>query len=90
MPPADGNTSDGRKKIIEDLVEKMRQARAEWTQYDQEAKELLATAAATMATSDGTVAVRKTRALVESSNRALAKYLEAVKELRAAVQQHRP
>ena len=82
------NWQDAREKI-DSLLEEMREARNECEGYDSEAKELLATAAAALATTDGTLAARKARILVQNANHALSKYLEAVKALKEAVEQSR-
>ena len=73
--------SADRRRVIQQILEKMRVARLEWRRWELEAKQLGDIAAATTGTADGTVALRQTRDMLRKANQALARYKGHVKTL---------
>jgi hypothetical protein len=72
---------EDQKRILRDLVGRIRVARLAWQHAEIEAKERLAVADAGMETADGTLALREAKQVLERGKRSLKKYQALTKEL---------
>jgi hypothetical protein len=76
-----GSESADRRYVIQQILEKMRDARFEYRRWELEAKYLLDIAAATTATADGTFSLQQAKDVLLKAEKALARFKGHVSNL---------